>query len=170
MIEESDQPSSKSQPRRKRRTLSAVEAEKYDDTNLTQTSGVTGSNPAYIMFTSGSTGFPPKGAVMTHANVLNLIEWSRETYSITHDDVLTNVNPLYFDNSVFDFYAALFNGARLVPFSKAEVSDPKVLVEKIDAAELHAVVFRPVSSDLPADDEGGRRQDPPLDPPLCLRR
>lgn len=111
----------------------ALEAEKFDDENLSQTNGVTGSSPAYIMFTSGSTGFP-KGAVMTHANVLNLIEWSRGTYSITHNDVLTNLNPLYFDNSVFDFYAALFNGARLVPFSRAEVSDPKVLVEKIDAA------------------------------------
>jgi len=111
----------------------AFEAEKNDDANLRQTRGVTGSNPAYIMFTSGSTGFP-KGAVMTHANVLNLIEWSRETYSITHADVLTNVNPLYFDNSVFDFYAALFNGARLVPLSKTEVSDPGVLVKKIDAA------------------------------------
>lgn len=106
----------------------------HDDTNLMQTTAVTGSNPAYIMFTSGSTGFP-KGAVMTHANVLSLIEWSRETYSIAHDDKLTNVNPLYFDNSVFDFYAALFNGARLVAFTKADVSDTRVLVEKIDAAE-----------------------------------
>jgi D-alanine--poly(phosphoribitol) ligase subunit 1 len=104
----------------------------HDDSNLTQTVEVVGTNPAYIMFTSGSTGFP-KGAVMTHANVLNLVYWSRETYSITEDDNLTNVNPLYFDNSVFDFYASLFNGARLVPFSKAEVSDPKALVEKIDA-------------------------------------
>jgi D-alanine--poly(phosphoribitol) ligase subunit 1 len=110
-----------------------ADAAGYDDANLTQTQDVTGSNSAYIMFTSGSTG-SPKGAVMSHANVLNLIEWSRETYSITGADVLTNVNPLYFDNSVFDFYAALFNGARLVPFSKAEVSDPGVLVEKIDAA------------------------------------
>lgn len=111
----------------------ALETEKYDDANLPQTRGVRGSNPAYIMFTSGSTGFP-KGAVMTHANVLNLIEWSRESYAITHDDVVTNLNPLHFDNSVFDFYAGLFNGARLVPFSKEEISDPKVLVEKIDAA------------------------------------
>jgi D-alanine--poly(phosphoribitol) ligase subunit 1 len=85
------------------------------------------------MFTSGSTGFP-KGAVMTHANVANLIDWSRETFSITTDDVLTNVNPLYFDNSVFDFYSALFNGATLTPFSKEETSDPKLLVEKVDAA------------------------------------
>jgi D-alanine--poly(phosphoribitol) ligase subunit 1 len=110
-----------------------AELEKHDSANLSGTSDVTGSNPAYIMFTSGSTGFP-KGAVMTHANVLNLIQWSRQTYTIEQDDVLTNVNPLYFDNSVFDFYAALFNGARLVPFTKSEIGDPRIIVEKIDAA------------------------------------
>lgn len=102
-----------------------------DSDNLLETGSVTGSDAAYIMFTSGSTGFP-KGAVMTHANVLNLIAWSQQTFSITTDDTLTNVNPLYFDNSVFDFYAALFTGARLLPVSKEETSDPKLLVEKID--------------------------------------
>ncbi len=106
----------------------------YDDSDLDLTRGLTGTSPAYIMFTSGSTGFP-KGAVMTHANVLNLIDWSRETFKIAPEDILTNVNPLYFDNSVFDFYSALFNGARLVPFSKTEVKDPKLLVEKVDAGQ-----------------------------------
>ena len=111
----------------------ASQVDDFDSDNLTTTPSVTGSTPAYIMFTSGSTGFP-KGAVMTHANVLNLIDWSRETFSIIPNDVLTNVNPLYFDNSVFDFYSALFNGAALVPLTKEETSDPKLLVEKIDAA------------------------------------
>src|ERR1051325_2659624 len=105
----------------------------FDSANVAETALVTGANPAYIMFTSGSTGFP-KGALMTHANVLNLIEWSRETFNLTLDDVLTNVNPLYFDNSVFDFYSALFTGASLVPFSKTEVNDPGTLVRKVDAA------------------------------------
>lgn len=105
----------------------------YEDANLAETRQVTGTNPAYIMFTSGSTGFP-KGAVMTHANVLNLVEWSRETYSVTPEDVLTNLNPLYFDNSVFDFYSALFTGACLVPFSRDEARDPKLLVQKVEAA------------------------------------
>ena len=105
----------------------------YRDTNLPQTRRVTGATPAYVMFTSGSTGFP-KGAVMTHANVLNLVSWSQETFGITADDRLTNVNPLYFDNSVFDFYSALFTGACLVPFSKEEVKDPQRLVDRVAAA------------------------------------
>src|SRR6185436_10660516 len=37
---------------------------------------VTGSDPAYIMFTSGSTG-QPKGAVIPHQGVLNLMAWAR---------------------------------------------------------------------------------------------
>ncbi|MEP6894769.1 MAG: amino acid adenylation domain-containing protein [Chloroflexota bacterium] len=105
----------------------------FEDTNMQVSATITGTTPAYIMFTSGSTGVP-KGAVMTHVNVLNLLAWSRVTYRITPADILTNLNPLYFDNSVFDFYSSIFNGACLVPFSKQETRNPKVLVEKIDAA------------------------------------
>ncbi len=109
-----------------------IQMEGLEVENLLLSKDIIGTAPAYIMFTSGSTGVP-KGAVMTHANVLNLIEWSRETYGITYEDISTNVNPLYFDNSVFDFYSAVFNGACLVPFSKQETRSPKLLVDKIDA-------------------------------------
>ena len=111
----------------------AIQIAELSKENLEVTKTITGRNPAYIMYTSGSTGFP-KGAVMLHSNVLNLVEWSRETYNITHKDILTNLNPLYFDNSVFDIYSALFNGACLVPFLKQETRNPKLLVEKIEAS------------------------------------
>lgn len=90
-----------------------------------------GGSPAYIMFTSGSTGFP-KGAVMSHSNLLHFIEWGRETFDVTESDIFTNANPIYFDNSVFDFYVSLFNGATLVPLSHSLVKSPKDLVQAIN--------------------------------------
>lgn len=101
------------------------------DGELTQSAEVTGAFPAYVMYTSGSTGHP-KGAVMTHANVANLVDWSRARYGFTEADVLTNVNPLYFDNSVFDFYASLFNGACLAVFPKDVVARGDLLLDRVD--------------------------------------
>jgi D-alanine--poly(phosphoribitol) ligase subunit 1 len=109
----------------------ALEADNRSCVALPDPKCWTGNHPAYLMFTSGSTGVP-KGALMSHSNVLNLIDWSCSTYSISPDDLLTNVNPLYFDNSVFDLYSALFSGACLVSFSKEETRDPKRLVSRID--------------------------------------
>ena len=83
------------------------------------------------MFTRGSTGFP-KGAVMTHANVLNFIAWGRTQYGITPEDVMTGVNPIYFDNSVFDLYVSIFNGATLEPFGTDHVRDPHALVKHVE--------------------------------------
>ncbi|MDP3123250.1 MAG: AMP-binding protein, partial [Thiobacillus sp.] len=94
---------------------------------------IDGASPAYIMFTSGSTGMP-KGAVMSHANLLGFIAWAQTRFGITPDDVLTNVNPIYFDNSVFDFYSALFSGAALVPVSAEQVRDTRRLVRLVGQA------------------------------------
>lgn len=93
---------------------------------------VTANTPAYIMFTSGSTGFP-KGAVMTHQNVMNFIDWSRAEFGISENDVLTNVNPLYFDNYVFDVYASLFNGAALISYGKSIIMDTGRFVASLES-------------------------------------
>jgi amino acid adenylation domain-containing protein len=104
---------------------------------------IVGTDPAYIMFTSGSTGFP-KGAVMSHANLLNFIQWARSEFLVTPDDVFTNVNPLYFDNSVFDFYASIMNGSSLVPFDAATMSDPYQILRRID--QLRCTIYFSVPS------------------------
>lgn len=86
--------------------------------------------PAYIMFTSGSTG-TPKGVMVSHASMVNFCDWSKSQFVITPQDKITGVNALYFDNSVFDFTASLFNGACLVPVTRDVVSNPKALVEAV---------------------------------------
>lgn len=103
-------------------------SEKLD---LTKIKRIISSNPAYIMFTSGSTGIP-KGVLIKQESILNFIEWAKNTYNITSNDTLTNVNPIYFDNSVFDFYCSIFNGAALGAFSKDVIAQPKKMLEIID--------------------------------------
>jgi D-alanine--poly(phosphoribitol) ligase subunit 1 len=105
----------------------------HDHAELPPVISVTGSDPAYIMFTSGSTG-TPKGAVMSHANLLWFVQWAQIRFGITNQDVLTNVNPIYFDNSVFDFYSAIFSGATLAPFTTDQVKDTRLLVQLVEGA------------------------------------
>lgn len=91
---------------------------------------ITATDPAYIMFTSGSTG-TPKAVLISHGSVVNFIQWSQQRFGISHEDILTNVNPIHFDNSVFDFYSALFSGACLAPFNREQVKDQQQLVASV---------------------------------------
>src|SRR5215475_5526426 len=92
---------------------------------------VTGADPAYVMFTSGSTGIP-KGVAISHASVLNFIAWVRSVFNVGLGDVVANANPIYFDNSVFDFYAALFSGACLAPVGENELVAAAATVRRVD--------------------------------------
>lgn len=91
---------------------------------------IAGTDPAYVMFTSGSTG-EPKGAVIPHQGVLSLIAWSGNIMRSTPRERVTAINPLHFDNSVFDVYCGLFNGAALVPVETSEVTNPAKWVKII---------------------------------------
>jgi D-alanine--poly(phosphoribitol) ligase subunit 1 len=100
------------------------------------------SDIAYIMFTSGSTG-TPKGMAISHSNVLAFIDWAREAFGISSSDVLSGVNPPHFDNSVFDFYCALYNGACLAPVPRAQQDHPPNLINTLEAAKTTLVFAVP---------------------------
>lgn len=97
-----------------------------------ETLEIHGNTPAYLMFTSGSTGFP-KGVIISHANILNFISWSKTTFNTTKDDVFTNINPMFFDNSVFDFYSSLFVGASLIPVPEILTKTPRKLLDQLNS-------------------------------------
>ncbi len=93
---------------------------------------VDGSCIAYIMFTSGSTG-KPKGVAVTHQNVLHFIAWGQQRFDIGEQDNFANLSPMYFDNSVFDFYIGLFSGATLSPIPRELLTNPYDLISYITA-------------------------------------
>jgi amino acid adenylation domain-containing protein/non-ribosomal peptide synthase protein (TIGR01720 family) len=71
--------------------------------------------PAYILYTSGSTG-EPKGVVQSHRNVLGHIRTYADALGITPADRLTLLSSYTFDAAVMDLFGALLFGASLFPF------------------------------------------------------
>jgi len=80
----------------------------YDEHNLEPRT--TAENTAYIIFTSGSTG-QPKGVVVRHRPVINLIEWVNRYAGVVPGDRLFFVTSLCFDLSVYDLFGTFAAGA-----------------------------------------------------------
>ncbi|MBL6612998.1 MAG: amino acid adenylation domain-containing protein [Reyranella sp.] len=97
---------------------------------------------AYIMFTSGSTG-EPKGAVIPHRGVLQLMEWGRRDVMRGRARRFSGLNPLHFDNSVFDIYCGLLNGGTLIPIETGEQSNPASWVRVLRTARAEVVFAVP---------------------------
>ncbi|HET8643130.1 MAG TPA: amino acid adenylation domain-containing protein [Pseudonocardiaceae bacterium] len=76
--------------------------------------------PAYILYTSGSTGLP-KGVVQTHRNALHQVRLHRANLRITPDDRLSVVSSFGFDMAVTDTFSALLTGGCCVPVDVREL-------------------------------------------------
>ncbi len=99
---------------------------------------VTENDPAYVLFTSGSTGIP-KGVLLPHRVLIQYLHWLEERFDLGPEDVFGNQAPLYFDISTHDIYGAAYFGARMEIIPPHLFSFPVKLVEYLN--ERHVTTF-----------------------------
>src|ERR1700733_2372735 len=83
---------------------------------------------AYLMYTSGSTG-QPKGVMVTHRNLLRLLEQTEAWFHFGVDDVWTMFHSIAFDFSVWEIWGPLLTGGRLVIVPFAVSRSPREFYE-----------------------------------------
>ncbi|MDY3739997.1 MAG: amino acid adenylation domain-containing protein [Selenomonadaceae bacterium] len=114
------------------------------DDNLVkqQLSKILSIDPLYVLFTSGSTGIP-KGVVVSHAAVIDFVQWTQETFRFSSSNVLANQAPFYFDNSVLDIYNMVLGGSSLVILDEALFLFPEQLFECLCANNVDTIFWAP---------------------------
>lgn len=98
------------------------------------------TDPLYAIFTSGSTGVP-KGVVVSHRSVIDLIDNFAETFGFNEKCVFGNQAPFDFDVSVKDIYSTLKNGGTMHIIPKMFFSFPAKLIACINERGINTIIW-----------------------------
>ncbi len=105
-------------------------------------SAVQPENLAYVIYTSGSTG-QPKGVMIPHRALCNHMLWMQSEFPLTTSDRVLQKTPFSFDASVWEFYAPLLTGGRLIVAQPGGHQDNAYLLDLIAQQQVSIVQFVP---------------------------
>ncbi len=98
------------------------------------------TDPLYTIFTSGSTGVP-KGVVVSHRSVIDLVNSFEEAFQFSHDSVFGNQAPFDFDVSTKDIYNALKVGGTIQVLPKKLFKMPKLLLGYLCEKKVNTLIW-----------------------------
>ncbi|GAA2659886.1 MULTISPECIES: AMP-binding protein [Actinosynnema] len=109
---------------------------------------ITPADPAYMIFTSGTTG-RPKGVVMSHRAILAFFRGMLAHGIVSAEDRVATTPPLQFDFSLLDIGLALGSGASVVPVPRDLLRWPRRFLQFLHdsrATQVDGVpsIWRPV--------------------------
>jgi amino acid adenylation domain-containing protein len=90
---------------------------------------------AYIIYTSGSSGFP-KGVEITQGNLTHLVKWHRRAFNITHSDRASHLTSLGFDAAGWEVWPYLAAGASISLVDDITRISPELLQRWIIAEHI----------------------------------
>lgn len=108
------------------------------------------TDPAYVLFTSGSTGIP-KGTVINHKSLISYVTWFGETFNIDSNTIFGNQTPFYFSMSVSDIYSTIMYGATLNIIPKINFSFPINLIKYLNEYKINTIYWVPSALSIVAN-------------------